>query len=130
MDLAMQIGAALVEALKGFSLVERQIVMIGQKVDDSCALEFVRLRRQLVMSFATLGNALENDPWLKDKPDLLQQGLRLFSAFRAQNSINQANWPVVRAKDNLADYQVAARPVGVSSRDFWQWVDRELGYRR
>lgn len=126
----MSIGAALIEALKGFAAVENQIVTLSRTVDAEGALHFVRLRRQLVMAFATLGNALENDPWLKVRPDLLQQATRLFSAFRAQNSINQANWPAVRVKDNVADYQIAARPVGEKSREFWQWIDRELGFRR
>lgn len=126
----MSIGTALVDALSRFAALERELVALGQRADASTAIEFVRMRRQLVMEFAQVGAALEKDPWLSANSHLMQQAQRLLSAFRAQNTINQANWPVVRVRDNLADYQIAARPVGERSRDFWDWIEFELGFKR
>lgn len=126
----MPIGTALQSALESFATVERGIVDVGQQVDGNSAVDFVRMRKQLVMEFATVGGAIEKDPWLSTDPSMLQQATRLLSAFRAQNSINQANWPVVRVKDNLAEYQIAARPVAERSAEFWRWVEDELGFKR
>lgn len=126
----MPIGTALKSALDSFATVERGIVEIGRHVDGNSAVDFVRMRKQLVMEFATVGGAIEKDPWLSGNPGLLQQATRHLSAFRAQNSINQANWPVVRVKDNLAEYHIAARPVAERSAEFWQWIEQELGYKR
>ena len=125
----MPIGTALHSALESFAAVERSIVDIARHIDGSNAVDFVRLRKQLVMEFASVGSAIEKDPWLSSNPDMLQQATRLLSAFRSQNSINQANWPVVRVKDNLAEYQIAARPVAERSGAFWQWCERELGFK-
>ncbi len=126
----MAISAELTQALRRFADLERQIVALGQRVDAGNALEFVRMRRQLVMGFADVGAALEQDPWLSTQPEITQQGRALFSAFRAANSINQANWPVVKARDDPRGYETAARPVGDKSRAFWQWVEKELGFKR
>jgi len=126
----MAVSAELILALKRFAAVERQIVTLGQRVDPANALEFVRMRRQLVMGFAEVGMALEKDPWFADRPDALRQGRQLFSAFRAANSINQANWPVVKAKDDPRAYEVAARLVADKSRAFWNWIEKELGVTR
>lgn len=125
-----RISAALRDALATFSKVEREIVAVGQRMDPDTALEFVRLRRQLVMRFATLGNALEQEPWLKARPDEMRTGSQLFSAFRAQNSINQADWPVVRVRDNIEAYRANARPVAEKSIAFWRWVEQTLCYKR
>jgi hypothetical protein len=105
-------------------------VLLGQRVQAETAVEFVRMRRQLVIGFADVGSALDTDAWLAAHPDVLRRGRQVFAAFRAQNSINQANWPVVRARDDPAGYQVAARPVGEKSREFWLWVETELGFKR
>jgi hypothetical protein len=126
----MAIGAELAQALRNFANQERDIVQLGQRVDPDNALEFVRMRRQLVMCFAEVGAAMEKDAWLGTQPDIIQEGRQLFSAFRAANSINQANWPVVKARDDPQGYQVAARPVGEKSRAFWAWVERALGFRK
>ena len=126
----MAVSAELILALKRFAAVERQIVTLGQRVDPENALEFVRMRRQLVMGFAEVGVALEKDPWFTDRPDALQQGRQLFSAFRAANSINQANWPVIKARDDPRAYEAAARPVSDKSRAFWNWIEKELGVTR
>jgi hypothetical protein len=61
---------------------------------------------------------------------LLHEGRKHFSAFRAANSINQANWPVVMARDNPQGYAGASKPVGEKSRAFWGWVEKELGFKR
>lgn len=126
----MAIGAELIQALRTFAALERDIVELGQRVDPANALDFVRMRRRLVMGFADLNVALDKDSWLTSQPELFQQGRQLFSAFRAANSINQANWPVVMARDDPKGYGVAARPVAEKSRAFWSWVEKELGYKR
>jgi hypothetical protein len=126
----MTIGAELAQALRNFATLEQQIVTLGQRVDPDNALDFVRMRRQLVMGFADINAALDKDPWLSSRPETLHRGRQLFSAFRAANSINQANWPVVKARDDPKGYQVAATLVGEKSRAFWRWVEGELGFRR
>jgi hypothetical protein len=126
----MAIGAELAQALRNFANQERDIVQLGQRVDPDNALEFVRMRRQLVMCFADVGAAMEKDAWLTAQPEIMQEGRQLFSAFRAANSINQANWPVVKARDDPKGYGVAARPVGEKSRAFWAWAERALGFRK
>ncbi|MBO9575059.1 MAG: hypothetical protein J7494_04935 [Sphingobium sp.] len=126
----MAIGAELTQALRTFAAQEKEIVELGRRVDPTNAMDFVRMRRRLVMGFADLNAALDKDPWLSSKPDALFEGRQLFSAFRAANSINQANWPVVMARDDPKGYGVAAAPVGEKSRAFWQWVERELGFKR
>ncbi|HEY1126009.1 MAG TPA: hypothetical protein VGE65_10265 [Sphingobium sp.] len=126
----MKIGAELAQALRNFASQEQEIVQLGQRVDADNALEFVRMRRGLVMRFADVGAAMEKDAWLSKQADVIQEGRQLFSAFRAANSINQANWPVVKARDDPQGYQVAARPVGEKSRAFWAWVERDLGFKK
>ena len=126
----MTIGAELAQALRSFANQEQQIVQLGQRVEPDNALEFVRMRRSLVMCFADVGAAMEKDAWLSKQADMIQEGRQLFSAFRAANSINQANWPVVMARDDPQGYQVAARPVGEKSRAFWTWVEKDLGFKR
>lgn len=124
------IGGELIEALSAFAALERTIVDLDNRADASLAVEFVRMRRDLVLEFTKLGRALEQDHWLTSQPELFQQTMRLFSAFRTQNTINQADWPVVRVKDHLPDYRVAAGPVAERSRAFWQWIEQELGFKR
>jgi hypothetical protein len=126
----MSIGPALVDALKIFAAIEDDLIALGKRADATTATEFVRMRRQLVMGFAEVSAALEKDAWLGEQSHLMTQAQRLLAAFRSQNAINQANWPVVRVRDNLAEYQIAARPVGERSRDFWDWLAFELGFSR
>jgi hypothetical protein len=126
----MAIGAELTQALRTFAAQEKEIVGLGQKVDPENAIDFVRMRRRLVMGFADLNVALDKDPWLSAQPELLHEGRKHFSAFRAANSLNQANWPVVMARDNPEGYAGASRPVGEKSRAFWAWVEKELGFKR
>jgi hypothetical protein len=126
----MAMSAELEGALRSFATAERDIVAAGQRKDGDNAMELVRLRRDLVLQFAKLGNALEQDPHLKANPDKMTEGTRLFAAFRSANSINQANWPAIRVRDEREAYRSASLPVVERSRAFWAWVDRELGYRR
>lgn len=126
----MAIGAELEDALRSFAIAERDIVSAGQLKDGDNAMELVRVRRDLVLQFAKVGNALEQDPHLKANPDKLTEGTRLFAAFRSANSINQANWPAIRVRDEREAYRSASQPVVERSRAFWAWVDQELGFRR
>ncbi len=126
----MAIGAELTQALRTFAAQEQAIVDLGRRVEPANAMDFVRMRRRLVMGFADLGAALDKDAWLAEQPEVYRQGRQLFSAFRAANSINQANWPVVMARDDPKGYEVAARPVAEKSRAFWTWAQQELGFRR
>ncbi|BAK65923.1 MULTISPECIES: hypothetical protein [Sphingobium] len=122
----MRAGAVLTDALKSFAAVEKRIVELGPRLEPSTASEFVMLRRDLVLEFARLGNALETDPQLKAEPELLAQGTRLLAAFRTENSRNQADWPVIRVRDNVQQYRIAAQSVAHSSRAFWQWVEQQF----
>jgi hypothetical protein len=125
----MAIGAELTSALRSFAAVENDIIAFGRGADASKALEFIQKRKQMITEFAALRDALENDPYLVAKPELKTEVMRLFSAFRAQNAINQADWPAIRVRDNLPQFRIAAQSVGPPSRAFWQWVDRELGFK-
>ncbi|HZV56730.1 MAG TPA: hypothetical protein VFF89_03570 [Sphingobium sp.] len=126
----MAIGAELTQALRSFAALEQEIVDLGQRVEPANAMAFVRMRRQLVMGFAALSSALDRDAWLTSQSEVYQRGRQLFSAFRAANSINQANWPVIMARDDPKGYEVAARPVAEKSNAFWAWAEQELGFRR
>ena len=126
----MAAGRELNEAFQSFASTERDIVAFGRNMTAANAMDFVRMRRELVLEFARLGTALEADPLLVANPDLKAQGLRLFSAFRAQNSINQANWPAIRVRDDLDGYRSSSVPVAEASRSFWAWVETELGFKR
>lgn len=123
----MSIGPELTEALRSFARVERDIVALGQGRNGDNASELVRVRRELVLEFARLGQALEKDPYLQANPAKLTDATRLFAAFRSQNSINQANWPAIRVRDNQEDYKIASQPVGEKSRAFWGWIAQEFG---
>lgn len=125
----MAIGAELMTALRSFAAVEDEILAVGRGEGDIAA-DLVRVRRDLVLEFARLGNGLEQDTHLKSHPDKLTEGTRLFSAFRSANSINQANWPAIRVRDDREGYRRASAPVVERSRAFWDWVARELDFRR
>ena len=126
----MPIGRELQDALQSFTAVERDIVTLGQRADPARAAEFVNMRRDLVMAFAKVGTALGGDPFLVANPEKMTQVTRLFAAFRTANSINQADWPAIRVRDNPLDYKQASKPVGLRSQAFWQWIEQELGYKR
>ena len=126
----MPTGNELDQALRSFAEVERWIVQLDTRADATNALAFVNMRRDLVMEFAKVGKALEQEPWLVANPDKMTQVTRLFAAFRTQNALNQADWPVIRVRDDPAAYACASRPVGERSAAFWQWVEQELGFRR
>jgi hypothetical protein len=126
----MAIGRALQRALQSFAQTESEIVAFGRGADASKALEFVHMRKRMIAEFAALRDALENDPYLKANDARKTEILRLFSAFRTQNAINQANWPAIRVKDNLPDFRIAAQAVGPFSQAFWSWIEKEFGYRR
>lgn len=126
----MRIGSELQQALTSFWEIECEVVRIGKQADQGNAVELVRIRRQLVNQFAELGKAIEQDPFLQSDADLMAQATRLFSAFRSQHALNQASWPAVMVRDNVAGYRETSRQVAERSRQFWQWVEGELGYRR
>ena len=126
----MPIGAELANALRAFAAIENDIITFGQTMDASKASAFVERRREMAHEFAVLRNALEQEPWLVDRPERMTEALRLLSAFRASNSINQAEWPTIRVRDDPAAFRIAAQTVAAAARDFWRWVDRELGHMR
>ena len=126
----MSIGPELTAALRDFAGVERDIVMLGRSASAANASELVKVRRDIVLEFAKVGAALEKDRHLKDHPEQMTQATRLFAAFRSGNSINQANWPAIRVRDNLKEYLGASLPVAEASRAFWTWMDQHLGFRR
>jgi hypothetical protein len=126
----MATGRALEEALKSFAKVENEIIAFGRGADGSKALEFVHLRKRMINEFAALRDALENDPYLKANEERKTEVMRPFSAFRAKNAINQADWPAIRVKDDPPAFRIAAQSVAPLSQAFWAWIEREFGYRR
>jgi hypothetical protein len=112
----------LVQSLKSFAQTEREIVEFGRVGDASKALDLVRLRKQLIAEFATLGTALETEPDLAQDANAKTEILRLFSAFRAANSINTAEWPVIRVRDHLTEYRSAVQNVGQAAQAFWHRI--------
>ena len=126
----MPIGSELQGALRSFVVVERGIVALGERADSNNAAEFVTLRRDLVLEFAKVSSALNSDPHLASNPEMMTQGTRLFSAFRTVNSINQADWPAIRVRDDPEAYRVAVRLVAERSQAFWAWIEQEFGFRR
>lgn len=126
----MPIGADLANALRSFAAIENDIITFGQTMDASKASAFVERRREMAHEFAVLRNALEQEPLLIDDPERMTEALRLLSAFRASNSINQAEWPAIRVRDDPAAFRIAAQAVATCARDFWRWMERELGHIR
>lgn len=116
----------LARALKAFAETERGIIEFGRVGDTSRALELVRMRKQMVIEFAALGTALEQDPYLVEHPDVKTEILRLFSAFRTANAINTAEWPAIRVRDDVDQFKVAAQGVGRASQAFWSRIKSEL----
>jgi|GEM_PF-966231 len=121
--------AALTQALRSFAAVEREIVRLGALGDASKAHQFLQLRRQLVDAFAHARMALEAEPRLIESPTLMSEAMRQLAAFRTANAINQADWPVIRVRDEPQQYKIASQSVARASQDFWNWVDRGLGFR-
>lgn len=109
----------LTAALKTFAEAERGIVDFGRVGDSGRALELVRMRKQMVIEFAALGAALEEDDYLERHPDVKTDVLRLFAAFRTANSINTAEWPAIRVRDDVTQFQAAAQNVARASQAFW-----------
>lgn len=126
----MPIGIELANALRAFAAIENDIIIFGQTMDAGKASAFVERRREMAHEFAVLRNALEREPWLIDRPERMTEALRLLSTFRASNSINQAEWPTIRVRDDPAAFRIAAQAVAAAARDFWRWVEHELGYMR
>jgi hypothetical protein len=109
----------LTAALKTFAEAERGIVDFGRVGDSGRALELVRMRKQMVIEFAALGAALEEDGYLERHPDVKTDVLRLFAAFRTANAINTAEWPAIRVRDDVTQFQAAAQNVARASQAFW-----------
>jgi len=126
----MPISANLTSALHSFAAIEDDIIAFGQTMDASKATAFVQRRREMAHAFAVLRNALEQEPWLIDQPDLMTEALRRLSAFRAANAINQAEWPAIRVRDDPAAFRIAAQSVTAPSRAFWRWTEDTLGHMR
>lgn len=126
----MPLGANLMSALQTFAAVERDIIAFGRGADATKALEFVQRRKQMVLEFAHLRDALESEPVLLANPRLKTEIMRRFSAFRSENAINQAEWPAIRVRDNLAQFRIAAQSVAGPAQAFWTWIEQELGYKR
>ena len=124
-----ELTAELASALQSFAAIEREIVMLGAQADADKAHRLVQLRRQLVLEFARVRDALEAEPSMLCSPELMTAAMRQLAAFRTSNAINQADWPVVRVRDNPAEYRVASRSVGEASRLFWGWTEQHLGFR-
>ncbi len=124
------IGKALDESLRSFATVEDEIIAFGVGADASKALEFVQKRKQMIGEFARLRDALEGDPHLASNQEIKSEVMRLFSAFRTQNAINQEEWPAILVRDNLPAFREAAKSVGPFSRAFWDWARKELGHSR
>jgi len=126
----MPISADLANALRSFAAIENDIIAFGKTMDAAKASAFVQRRREMAHEFAVLRNALEQEPWLIERPELMTEALRRLSAFRASNSINQAEWPAIRVRDDPAAFRIAAQSVAGAAREFWRWVERELDHMR
>ena len=124
----MLIGSDLKSALESFAQVEADIVSHGVPVTPAESQELLQLRRQLITEFANVSAALEAEPNLARSPTLLTDATRLFAAFRTANSVNQADWPVVRVREDAAGYSVAVRSVVEASSAFWDWADNMLKF--
>lgn len=129
MTISAELSDDLCRALKSFAATEKEIVRLGVMADPNQAGALLQYRRQLVQDFADVNAALGTEPRLIDDPERMTQAMRVLAAFRTRNSINQADWPVIRVRDHPAEYQVAISHVIEASRAFWRWVETELGFR-
>jgi len=124
----MLIGSALKGALESFAQVEADIVAHGAPVTTAESQELLQLRRQLITEFARLSAAIEAEPSLARSPSMLTDATRLLAAFRTANSVNQADWPVIRVREDAAGYEAAVQKVVNASSAFWDWADHSLQF--
>lgn len=124
----MSIGSQLKSALQSFAQVEAQIVSRGVPMTPAESLDLLHLRRQLITEFATLSAAIEAEPILRRSPTMLTEATRLLAAFRTANSVNQAEWPVVRVREDAAGYRIAVQRVVTASDAFWSWAAQSLHF--
>lgn len=123
------LSADLSDALRAFAETEDEIVHLGVVADSARMHELLALRRLFVEQFGVVNAALQKEPRLVQNADLMTQAMRLLAAFRSRNAINQADWPVIRVRDDPIAYREASQHVKEASRIFWQWTEDALGIR-
>ncbi|MCW2337968.1 hypothetical protein M2337_002201 [Sphingobium sp. B2D3A] len=124
------LSSDLAELLRAFSATETEIVQLGTIAQAARMHELLQLRRQFVEQFGLVSAALQREPILLASPALMTQAMRLLAAFRSRNAINQADWPVIRVRDDPIAYREASQHVKDASRDFWDWIETAVGFRR
>lgn len=124
--MTVQTTAALRDALKIYSEIERHLVGIGKAGDPSRRLELVKWRRKLAEQTGAVGMLIERDPLLAQTPDKQQEMHRIFSAFRYAFGNHQASWPVVSSTADIPEYVASAEETYGKADIFWAWCADNL----
>jgi hypothetical protein len=129
-DVMVRLSARLGDALRNYSIIERDVAATGTRLDESSKLALVRARRQLSERIGELGPAIEQDEELAGEPDRQRELSRLFAAMRYALALHQANWPVVKISEDPAAYRASATGVQEKSGAFWDWCRVHLGIQK
>ncbi len=84
--------------------------------------------RQLAEQTGKVGTLIEQDPILARNPAKQRELCQLFSAFRDAVGRQQANWPVVKAAADIAEYVESTRVTYGKGDLFWQWCATNLDF--
>ena len=124
--MTVQTTAALRDALKVYSEIERHLVGLGKAGDPARRLELVQWRRKLAEQTGAVGTLIECDPVLAQNPQKQQEMHRIFSAFRYAFGHHQASWPVVASSTDVPEYVASAKEAYGKADIFWAWCATNL----
>lgn len=124
------ITPALRDALKACSDIERDLIAIGKRVDPERKFDLVQCRRRFAEQMGQVSQLMDQDAELRSRPEMAQQMLGLFSAFRFAIGQHQASWPAVRIDEDAHAYAESARGTYAKSDMFWNWCNQHLSFTR
>lgn len=115
----------LTRELDALEAVQVELAAIANRSDDARKHDLIRLRRDLSLQIAKVGEAAE--PIFGAAEHGLSQDYRnRFSRMRSAAAIHQADWPAVRLGEDVERYQASARGVREANKAFVAWVRSAL----
>ncbi len=78
----IEITPALNDALKACSEIERNLIAIGQRADPQRKVDLVQWRRKFAEQMGHVGQLIEQDAALRQRPEMAQEMHSLLSSFR------------------------------------------------
>ncbi len=126
----IEITPALNDALKTCSEIERNLIAIGQRSDPQRKADLVQWRRKFAEQMGQVGQLIEQDAALRQRPEMAREMHSLLSSFRFAIGQHQASWPAVRIDEDAEAYAASARGTYARSDLFWSWCSRHLAFTR